>query len=358
MHSTITTSKSAKTNIAVRQLQLKLNAVRANVHGLWPYLDPDGVMGPQTAKAIEGFKKYRNISSHDGNWLSLLDMEYQRVPMLRPAPNNMIQNVSPSNPINTIPSTSYDTLSSSIKSIYQTDKWVNHNEKGLAYIIKKWEETLNQQYESLLRRLNKFPGKKQMRVRNVMRQMEHCKKFLTKASRYGIVSATREYGSKLSKEEAIRFIKEMGKIIKESPLTKGLTTMKMILSRVKSIIDPVIKVLNKIPGLKYYSVIEKIVKATCDMIQGDYAKSFALYMDAMRELLEQIVIDFVVATLVAIGGWVALVFALVVIIFIFVIDYLFFSDNPGDSFAGFKTRNLMMENALKTYEILTGVKTP
>ena len=146
-------------------------------------------------------------------------------------------------------------------------------------------------------------------------------------------------------------------MIKNSPLTKGLSVANKILSKVKTIIKPVIDILNKIPGLKYLSVIEKICKGTYAMIQGDFEYSFSLYMDGLRELLEQIIIDAIVVALVAVGGWVALVVALIVIIAALIMDYFWFSDNPGESltdkYLGTHTRNIMMENAPITYRIIT-----
>lgn len=347
-------------NQAVLQMQLKLNAVRYNVHGTWPYLNPDGIMGPQTQKAIAGFKVYRNIPSTDNNWLLKLDQDYSRVPMLRSAPPLMVKGVDPMAQQMTSGqsaiSKTYGVVSDSVKAIYKTESLVSSDEKGLAYVFGKWEEILTQQYEGLLRRLNKFPNRS-MRVRTVMRQMERCRKFLEKARRYGIVSATKEFGDKLTKDEAIRTIKELARIISESPLTKGIAALNKILSKVKNIIAPVLKVLNKIPGLKYLSVIEKIVKATKAIIKGNCEQAFTLYMDASRELVEQFLVDAAIGALVAFGGWVALVAALILIIAVFLVDYFFFSDNPGNSIAdryGVRTRNWMMENAPSTYRIIKG----
>lgn len=80
---------AARCDEGVRRMQIKLNVVRDRMHGTWPYLEPDGLMGPLTRTAIDGFKSTKGISSNSPNWLHQLEQEYQRVPMLRAATSSM-----------------------------------------------------------------------------------------------------------------------------------------------------------------------------------------------------------------------------------------------------------------------------
>lgn len=343
--------------------------------GKWKRLKVDGYYGPETENAVRAFQCNHNPRIEqtgivgDTTYNALIQTgpfisTVSRRSYISAAPSPIMKAASTSNfgqlsvKDSLIPA--YDAGSTLVKGSYTIDNLVSPSEKNLAYILNKWEEVLISQYQGLLRRINKFPCKNAMRNRSIMRQMERCQKFLQKASRYGIVSAAREFGDKLTKDEAIRCIKELGEIIKNSPLTRGISAVNKVLSKVRIIIDPVLKVLNKIPGLKYLSVIEKIIKATRTMIQGDYENAFALYMDGLRELLEQIVIDSAVVALVAAGGWIALVVAVIIIIIALIVDYFFFSDNPGDSLAdnylGITTHNIMLENAPITYKIISGVE--
>lgn len=361
-------------NKDVEAVQTMLNAALSLdwYRGKWQRLKPDGYYGPKTENAVRAFQSNHNPRLSQTGIVG--DTTYNALKMTVPsiraaspqcyisaAPSSSIKaaSTSPYKPLpvkNTLKA-AYGVSSNAIKGAYLVEKWTTptKEEASLAYILSKWEEVLTEQYQGLLRRLGKFPANKSMRTRGVMRQVDRCQKFLRKASRYGIVSATKEFGDKLTKKEAIECIKELIEMIKNSPLTKGISTTNKILSKIKAIIKPVIDILNKIPGLKYLSVIEKIIEATKKMVQGDYENAFAKYMDATRELLEQMGIDAIVAALVAVGGWVALVVAIIVIIIFLIVDYFFFSDNPGEALAdkhGIPTRNFMVKNARDTYRII------
>lgn len=324
-------------------------AVRAFQYNHNPRIDQTGIVGDTTYNALKQTGPFFSAPSPQC-YISAAPL-----PIIKATPANHYQPL----PVRDSLKTAYDVSTKTVNGVYAVGKMITPSKEdaGLAYILSKWEEVLTAQYQGLLRRLDKFQEKKAMRTRNVMRQMERCKKFLKKANRFGIVSATREFGNKLTKKEAIDSIKELGEMIKNSPLTKGLSVANKILSKVKAIIKPVIDILNKIPGLKYLSVIEKIIKATKAMIQGDFENAFALYMDAIRELVEQILIDAAVVALVAVGGWVALVVAIIVIIVALIMDYFWFSDNPGESltdkYLGISTHNYMIENARATHRIIT-----
>ena len=363
-------------NKDVEAIQIMLNAALSLdlYRGKWQRIKVDGYYGSETEKAVRAFQYSHNPRIDQTGIVG--DTTYNALKQVGPffsaASSQCYISAAPSPIITAIPAhykplpvedtlkSAYNVSAKTVNGAYMVGKMAipSKEEAGLAYILSRWEEVLTAQYEGLLRRLNKFPANKEMRTRNVMRQMERCKKFLQKAIRFGIVSATKEFGDKLTKNEAIECIKELGDMIKNSPLTKGLSLANKILSKVKTIIRPVTDILNKIPGLKYLSVIEKYVKATKAMIQGDFENAFALYIDGARELVEQILIDAVVVALVAVGGWVALVAAIIVIIVALVMDYFWFSDNPGESLAdkylGISTHNYMIENARETHRIITG----
>ena len=347
----------------VKVLQRQLNAIRSKYHCSWIYLDPiDGKFGKDTYAAVWAFQKFANIKI-DGEvgpetWSELRRLS-SATTFLRAAPPGSIQPQSQlkahTPETATALSGTYDFFSQSVGVLSQLDSQTAvEGEKGLAYILAHWEKMLDHQYDCLMRRINKFPAKKQMRARNVKKQLEYSKKFINEARRYGIKRATAQMGGTLTKENAIKYIKEVGEAISKSPLTKGVKAMTKSFAKIRKLISPVIDCLNKIPGLKYFSVIEKLVKGTIKMINCDYEGAFTLYLDGFRELLEQIAIDLIVGALVAIGGWVALVVAIVVIIGAIVIDYFFFSDNPGESLAdkhlNIKTQNLTQNIAPGVYQ--------
>lgn len=338
----------------VEFVQRQMNNIRRSLLHNLPEVAENGLYDDKMAKAVKAFQQSCNIGV-DGKFGPQTRMCL--VQKMRES-SHLATTAQISHPGQSLlMDGTYTVGSNTLKEVYKVDNYVNPSEKGLAYILKEWEKVLSEQYQGLMRRLNRFPAKKAMRLRNVMHQMDRCQKFLNKASQYGIVSATKEFGEKLTKDEAIRCIKELGALMENSSLTKGLSAVNRLLSKVKNIINPMLKILNKIPGLKYYSVVEKIVKATKTMIQGDYANAFALYMDGLRELIEQLLIGAAIAALVAIGGWAALTVAVVLVILALIVDYFFFSDNPGESLSdqwfGKRTRNIMLENAPETYRIIT-----
>lgn len=329
----------------VRLMQLRLNSIRNKYHYNWELLEPDGLYGPKTKAVVMSFQKVRGITPASG----ILGPTTIKYIIDADSPKQLSSNVNQKKAdlYKDTAKGAYEYSSRSIVEVYKVDSIVNPEEKGLARIFEEWGRILKEQEDGLLRRISKFPAKKQMRARNVAKQLEFSQKFITNAKRYGINTATVKMGNNLNKETAIKYIKEVGETISNSGLTKGIRAISKSLEKIKQIIKPVINTLNKIPGLKYLSVIEKLVKATQKMLQCEFENALGLYLDALRELLEQIIIDAAVVAAIALGGWIALVIVIVIIIGSILLDYFFFSDNPGESLAdkhlNIKTHNVVQE---------------
>lgn len=313
----------------VKKVQERLNYII----GSWPHLEVDGKFGPMTERAVIAYQQSRGIIPASG---IVRDSTYnklmaERYTIITTAKTNALIKAETS-PISadTIKRT-YDIASTGVNSIYTVYGIADDSENNVALIFKEWGATLNKQKEGLLRRLDKIPAKKSMRVRNVMKHIEKCEKYLSEARRYGITTASRVFSNNLTKEEGIKYIKDICKIISESSLTKSIRFVTKSLDAVKRFLQPVLKVLNKIPGLEYWAVIEKIVSGTKALFQFDFDKAFVAFVDGLRLLLEQLLIDFVVGAAIAAGGWVALVIALVIIIVVLLIDYFLFNDDPNNS---------------------------
>lgn len=330
----------------VRLIQLRLNSIKDKYHYNWEKLAPDGIYGPKTQKVVLAFQKIRGIIPASG----ILGPTTEKYIREADTPKNLTNYPDLDryyDAVRTGTKMSYDITSRSVQTVYKVDSIVNPNEKGLAHILGEWERIIIHQRDGLDRRLSKIPLKKQMRVRNVVKQLDACKKFVSEAKKYGINTAVVKLGSNLTKNDAIKYIKEIGELISNSPLTKGVGFLVSSFDKIKQLLSPIVDFLNKIPGLKYLSVIEKLVKATANMLQCDFEEAFKLYLDALRELLEQLIIDAAVVAALAIGGWIALVLAIVVVIGAMVIDYFFFSDNPGESIAdkhfNIRTQNIVQD---------------
>lgn len=311
----------------IKDIQTKLNSIRETFHYSWERLTPDGIYGIKTKAVVMAFQKIHGITPASG--------------ILGPTTSQYIISINKKNQIRQISEQTYGIVSKTVNNIYKIDSIVNKDEKNLAYILEEWKKIIIQQHDNLIRRLKKIPINKRMRARNIIKQLEYCKDFISKTKAYGINVSVRQFSNNLTKEKAIEYIKEIGETITNSPLTKGLTAITRSFEKIKKIIEPIIKVLNKIPGLKYLSVIEKLVKATKKMFQYDFEGAFKLYLDALRELFEQIIIDATVTATLAAGGWLALVIAIVVIIGSMFIDHYFFSDKEEN--------NLILKHASLNY---------
>ncbi len=327
-------------------MQLRLNSIRERYHYSWEKLEPDGIYGKRTKGVVIAFQKSRNITPASDR----LDSKIMRLIVDADTPKQLTSYADLDKYYDAVKEgtkASYDVTARSIQTAYKVDGIFNPNEKGLARIFAEWERVIIHQRDGLLRRLSKLPHKKQMRLRNVIKQLESCKKFVNKAKKYGINTAVVELGTNLTKTDVIKYIEEMGELINNSSLTKSVRFLACSFDKIKKIINPIIEILNGIPGLKYLSVIEKLVKATANMLQCNFEDAFKLYLDGLRELLEQLLIDAVVVAAIAAGGWIALVIAIVVVIGAMVIDYFFFSDNPGDSIAdkhfNVRTQNIVQD---------------
>lgn len=313
----------------VKKVQERLNYIR----GSWPYLEIDGKFGPMTEKAVIAYQKSRKINPASGvvkddTFNKLMNERYSIITSAKPETKIHAQPIQ--NNGDTIKQ-AYDVASFSVNQLYGIYGTVDESEKGMAFIFNEWTNSLAKQEERIIRRLNKIPANKPMRARNILKHIKKCEEFFAEANRYGISTATRVFSKNLTKEEGIKYIKSLADIISDSSVTKTVKAVSKTLGSVKEFLQPVFKFLNKIPGLQYLSVIEKIVQGTYALFHFDFDEAFVLYLDGLRLLLEQIIVDAVVAAAVAAGGWIALVIALAVIVVVFLVDYFLFNDDPENS---------------------------
>lgn len=59
-------SRYSKSDPYIRDIQLKLNAIKAQYHGNWDYLITDGIYGPKSGEAVKAFQIYKNITPASG----------------------------------------------------------------------------------------------------------------------------------------------------------------------------------------------------------------------------------------------------------------------------------------------------
>lgn len=323
-----------RANEDVKRVQMHLNYIC----GDWPRLVVDGKFGPMTEKAVMEYQKSRHLLPN-----KLGEIDDRTYTLLMNERYSIITNASPyskidlevsshwfGNMINGVKST-YDFISMPIGKIQSVNEWVDSSDGRFAFIISEWKKAIKEQHDGLLRRLNKFPKKATMRVRNVVKQMKYCEKFLDELRRYGINTASKVFGNNLTKEQAIKYISVLSKTIANHKLTKIFGTISKVMNGVRRILQPIVRILNKIPGLKYLSVYDKIVEGACALIRMDFDKAFVAFVDGIRLLAEQILIDAAVVALVAAGGWVALVIAIAILVIAFLVDYFLFNDDPDNS---------------------------
>lgn len=59
-------SLNSKSDSFIKDIQIKLNAIRLQYHGNWDYLIPDGIYGPKTGNAVRSFQILKNITPASG----------------------------------------------------------------------------------------------------------------------------------------------------------------------------------------------------------------------------------------------------------------------------------------------------
>lgn len=318
----------------VKRVQMRLNNVCSNC----PRLVVDGKFGPHTEKAVIEYQKSHHFNPpvlgvvDDATFVSLMNERYTLV--TNASPNSKVDlDISSQRYGNIINGTKkvYGNFSTGIGALQTVNGLVDPKEGGFAFIINEWDKAIKVQRDGLLKRLAKFPIKQARRARNVLREIQRCEKYFDELRRYGINAASKVFGNNLTKEQAIKFISDLGKTIGNHKLTKIFGTFSKVMNGIRRILQPILRILNKVPGLKYLSVYEKIVQGTIAMIRFDFDKAFVAYMDGLRLLAEQIIIDAVVVAAVIAGGWVALVIAIAVLAAAFLIDYFLFNDDPENS---------------------------
>lgn len=163
--------------------------------------------------------------------------------------------------------------------------------------------------------------------------------FLKDAGINGIGSAVNSNSGNINRRDLLRYLEDAMVQIKDARLPN------IKFSAIQKAIEPIAKILNKIPGLKWIGVVEKLLKAAKRLfLDKDSEGALQLFSNAIREALETIAVDLAVAALVASGLG---LLAIVLVVVLFIIDYFFFSDNPGDSlvdkYTPLKTRNVLNE---------------
>lgn len=299
------------------------------IRGSWPYLGVDRKYSPlieQVAQAAQQSSGPILTTPNHRNFY-IERMPSERYSILTTAqPNSKI--CAEMCPIDSeIMKKAYGIAYSGVKTIDTIDRSVQR----VAYIFNEWGNALNTQKKNLRKCFTRLPKNKSMRMAAIMQRIEKCEEYLNEVRRYGISKAARVFSKNLTKEEGIKHIKDICKIITDSPLTKSIKIVTKSLEVMKKILRPIMKVLNKIPGFRYLEVFEKIFLGTRALFQYDFDKAFVSFVDGLRLLLEQILVDFVIGAAITAGGWVALVIALVVIIAVLLIDYFLFNDDPDNS---------------------------
>lgn len=129
-----------------------------------------------------------------------------------------------------------------------------------------------------------------------------------------------------------------------------VVTTKEIMRSIKPLVD----FFNRIPGLKYFGSIEKLLKGFNALIQLKCEEALGLFLDAIREIVESLVVDIVVAAAIASGS---VLFAIAFVLIVLIADYFWFSDNPGYSLVDKQsgrtiTKNYVTKGASALYKTI------
>lgn len=205
---------------------------------------------------------------------------------------------------------------------------VDKSDSSLAYVFNEWWKAVANQKHKILKYTKRLSSTKAKDANTILKYLDDCEKYISEARRYGLNVASRVFGT-YTKEEAISYISKIWRTM--ANFTKSLRWVCKSFDAIKKILTPVGKILKKFPGLRYLDVYEKIVMGTRSMFSKDFDKAFEYFIDGLRILITQLVVDAVVVTLVAAGGWVALVLAIIVIVLAYLIDYFLFNEDSENS---------------------------
>lgn len=126
---------------------------------------------------------------------------------------------------------------------------------------------------------------------------------------------------RFNRRNVLRYMQAIGEAFSNRRI---VVTTKEIMRSIKPLVD----FFNRIPGLKFLGPIEKLLKGFNALIQMRCEEALGLFLDTIREIIESLVVDIVVAAAIASGS---VLFAIAFVLMIFIADYFWFSDNPGDS---------------------------
>jgi len=332
----LTPDKNNKKDSTVVEVQRMLNVIRTKYNMSWPYLNDDGIYGHNTASVVLEFQKKHGLSSvmsKDGPILGDTTITYIRECFARPilhqhkdSTETQInkKKVKQKNTFDNI----YSPISATVGSAAKISDAYTPVE-AMTNLLKNIEKLILQQADNFRNRIGKLPSV--TRQRHLLKALEKSREFIAKAQKYGVnEAAVITYGS-LTKDDVIKYFKEAADAISNSKVTAAFKKASAIFTKIKNALKPLYDFFNKIPGLKYLGAIEKIIRGIISLFQLEFEKSFSYFLDGIRDVVESVLVDLAVAALIALGGWLAIVMAIVLVVVVMVIDYFFFSDNSGDS---------------------------
>lgn len=288
----------------------------------WNIIKEDGYYGDLTEVAVKYFQRFFKITENG----IVGDTTYDYLVRIQRYNHNVRYQVC-----NPKIQTAISVSASAIKNTNSlTDVFFNIFET-----IKKQETSLEE--VSKLYEYTSYNVKLGLKKRHAL--FNKAKEFLRDAGVNGISSAVNSNSGNINRRDLLKYLEDAMKQIKEARLPN------IKFSAIQKAIEPIAKILNKIPGLKWIGVVEKLLKAAKRLFwDKDPEGALQLFSNAIREALETIAVDLAVAALVASGLG---LLAIVLVVVLFIIDYFFFSDNPGDSlvdkYTPLKTRNVLNE---------------
>ncbi|MCC8036757.1 MAG: peptidoglycan-binding protein [Bacteroidales bacterium] len=342
----------------VQAIQIQLNRIS---QGRWISLKPDGLFGPNTEKAVIAYQKWRGITPPSGivgdtTYAYLMSERYFEI---GPAPNPTIQPVP--QPINQggIGHTTvmkgidiYNTAETARKTVLDPSK-----ENSIAYMVTQLEKLIEDTLKNLKEHLKQIDVNKRGRVPQLAQKMDNVNKFVSVAKKQGFVIATQQCFGKVTKNGAISYLNEVIVIMEKSNITKIISSASKFFQAINNILKPIYqfmeKIVEKFPPLKYIGAIQKLIDSVWQLILGNSELALARFLECIKEVAEALALTAIIAAIGTSGGWIPIVLIIAVILIALIVDYFFFSSNPGDSLADkytpLHTRNLAEDFVYATY---------
>lgn len=339
----------------VQEIQTRLNYIN---NGRWIHLDPDGKFGPNTEKAVIAYQKSKAITPASGivgdtTYGYLMNERYAVIGNPQPGFHTVHEptdkRVYIPDPVNVYKG------AETARTVLDIEK-----DGSVAYLVNEVDKIIKDQVKNLKGLLNQIDVKKRGRIPQLTKKLDDASQFITVARKQGIPIAMQQFFKNANKSSAVADLNQVLEIINSANVTKIISSASKFFQNINKIFRPLFNLLEnlakKFPLLQFIGAIQKFGDCMWQLIRGNSELALARFLECIKEIAVALALTALITAIGASGGWIPIVLILVIILAALLIDYFFFSANPGDSLADkytpLRTRNVAEDFVYANYSHL------